>query len=326
MSGKRPTVGSIAVHNGLVTQDQVDECLAIQRVMAKKGFDMPLGQIMVEKYYLEEKALRAILKAQESAGDERDRTRRWVSSRIRTLTAEENQLLIEHVSQLRIVDLEELDHCIEIQQALAELGITKRLGEIIIERGWIDRNAVRDILVARRGNLGAEPRGLSMAEEAAERIEPARGSTRIVERERFLFGQIAIERKLVDLAQVEEMLACQRRFKELGVIKRLGELLVERGWLSLPDVRRVLDLQRMRFGRINWLDLSGETFEPSEHDRWFRDWLLRSGLVEPEQVQECLYILEVFHEMGFATKTLANVVVDRGYLEAKTVRDALFER
>ncbi len=324
MSAKRPSVGAIAVHNALVSQDQVDECLAVQRVMSKKGFDMPLGQILVEKYYLEEKALRAILKAQESAADEGDQTKRWVAKRVRTLTAEENQLLIEHVSQLRIIDLEELDHCIEIQQALAELGITKRLGEILIERGWIDRNAVRQILVERRARLGAEPRGLSLAAEAAERVEPAKGATRVVERERFLFGQIAVERGLTEIAHVEDMLECQRRFKELGVIKRIGELLVERGWLSVPDVRRVLDLQRMRFDRIHWLDLSGDTFQPSEHDRWFRNWLLETGLMEPEQVQECLYILEVFHERGFTSKSLANVVVDRGYVEAKAVRDILF--
>ena len=57
--------GHLVVRNKLSTQDQVDECIDIQRRLEDKGSLEKLGDIMVSKGYLTENQLHLILKAQQ---------------------------------------------------------------------------------------------------------------------------------------------------------------------------------------------------------------------------------------------------------------------
>ena len=316
-------LGALALENGLVTAEELDACLTIQSMMRDVGFDMPIGQVLVEKYYLDEISLRTILRAQAKSAD-RDLTRRWTNLRMRSLTEEENRVLIDQVSRMGTIGLGELDQCIQIQQALRQFGIAKHLGEILVEKGSIERSAVRAILSGESDRLGRSARTRSLAEEAegayAPPDPPGPG------RESLHFGRIAVELGVSTAAQVDEILGCQVRLKEVGVAKRIGELLVERGWINGSQLLRILDQQSFRFGRIRRIDQSGGHLRAPESEEWFGRWLEESGLLAPEQIQECLYILGLFHRMGFQSKTLANVVVDRGYVDRKTIDELLFDR
>jgi len=57
--------GHLVVRNRLATQDQVDECIEIQRKLEEKGSLEKLGDIMISKGYLTENQLHLILKAQQ---------------------------------------------------------------------------------------------------------------------------------------------------------------------------------------------------------------------------------------------------------------------
>ncbi len=57
--------GHLVVRNKLATQEQVDECIEIQRRLEEKGSLEKLGNIMISKGYLTENQLRLILKAQQ---------------------------------------------------------------------------------------------------------------------------------------------------------------------------------------------------------------------------------------------------------------------
>lgn len=58
--------GKIALKNGLVTKEQLVECLQEQRRNPKLG---PIGQIMLDKGYLNDQQLEAILKTQQRLKD-----------------------------------------------------------------------------------------------------------------------------------------------------------------------------------------------------------------------------------------------------------------
>ena len=63
---------------------------------------------------------------------------------------------------------------------------------------------------------------------------------------RSLFGRMAIARRLITEAQLDEVLAEQ---KSADNPRRLGELLVSKGYLTDADVEKLLRLQQTRFRR-----------------------------------------------------------------------------
>ena len=322
-----PSLGRIAVHNDLITQDQLDECLAVQVVMRERGFDMPLGQILIEKFYLDQPSIRAMLRAQRTADDEAE-TRQRIDRMVK-FTAAEHDCLVERIGALKLVDLADLDSSIEIQQALAELGIDKMLGEVLIERGLIGKTVIRDILDRHatttgllRFGKGLERRERTLAEEAAQEVSSTTGDFPGGETgwDALFFGAIARDLGCVDERQIAEILVCQARLKELGIIKRIGQLLIEREWLTLPDVRRILDQQKHRQGRIDWIGLQRiEKERPAAPDMRFARLLLENDLLSPQQIQECLYVAREVRALGFASKSLAQVIIDKQYLDRHVV-------
>ncbi len=324
MAKPRPSLGTIAVSKRLVTSDQLDECLAIQAVLERKRYQMPIGQILVERGYLEETELRGLLEAQGRTSREGELTLWWMNSGMGRMTPVENALLVRHVGRFHGVTLEQVDECIEIQQALAELGISRQLAAILVDKEYLPRDVAVRVIRTSGVEHGTSPRDRSLAIEAADLAPAPRDSAgRTGSRAKLLFGAIAVELGSLQEVQVRPGLQYQRRLKELGVVKRLGDLLVDRGWMSIPAVRRVLETQRLRFGRLRWVDLASQSFAPNAADRWFGQWLFDERLLGPQQIQECLYILQEMHRMGFSRKTLANVVVDRGFLSASKVADIL---
>ncbi|MBI4576240.1 MAG: protein kinase [Planctomycetes bacterium] len=66
----------------------------------------------------------------------------------------------------------------------------------------------------------------------------------MIDRVLALFGQIAVGRRYATAEQVKEALGIQRRMRDLGLApRRLGDILVEKGYLSPEQVDRVARLQ-----------------------------------------------------------------------------------
>lgn len=65
------------------------------------------------------------------------------------------------------------------------------------------------------------------------------------------FGEIAVRERLASRQAVQECLDIQGKLKSFGVEpKRVGEILVEKGYLREEDVKRILDIQRMGGSRM----------------------------------------------------------------------------
>jgi hypothetical protein len=114
----------------------------------------------------------------------------------------------------RFVLPEDLDECLGIAEKLRMMGLSKRIGEILIDQGYLSGDHVRWILQRQ------EPPGPVTAEASR-------------------FGELAVLNGFVAARLVQRGLKAQR----------LGEILVGEGSMRAPDRDAVLALQqRLRAG------------------------------------------------------------------------------
>ncbi|MBI4613622.1 MAG: hypothetical protein HY720_08440 [Planctomycetes bacterium] len=314
-AGPSMDLGEVAVFNGLISREQLDECLGIQAEVAAAGLSIPLWQILVEKFYLDRPSIRAIQKALRggaAAGQEVERFE------IVKFTPAEHDVVIERCRTSGLISPERVDECFDIQTALDRFGIDKQLCEIVLAKGYVGRELVQDILEKH------EERRKDLIKEVVPEGPPAQeiGASPL------LFGQIAIQKELISGELIDEILHCQAKLKEVGVAKRIGELLVERGWLRTPDVQRVLALQKQMYGQFRWEAMELAALDHPD-DIEFRGLLLSNDILGEEEIKECQYVLSVMHGLGFAKKRLSDVVVDKAFLDreiavgiVKTIADA----
>jgi serine/threonine-protein kinase len=71
---------------------------------------------------------------------------------------------------------------------------------------------------------------------------------------KFLFGEIALKKKLVTRAQVEECLQIQEKLKEMGIVKTLGAIMHDKKYLTMMEVKEIL---REMTGTKDWNAIEG---------------------------------------------------------------------
>ncbi len=132
MKGADPLLlGQIAIHEGLVTPDQLAECLKIQ-----ESSDPPrrLGQILIDKGYLARERLESLMAIQRL--------------RVDTIAADPDRgglfgqiaLRLGHITQLQ------LDECLREQQQLSRHGSPVLLGQIFLRKNFITTDQFLEIL------------------------------------------------------------------------------------------------------------------------------------------------------------------------------------
>jgi hypothetical protein len=123
----------------------------------------------------------------------------------------------------KAVTKDQLEECLRLQR---EQQYYKSIGTIMVEKGYIDRDRVGQLLKLQEENL----------KEAAGVGDAGSGET--------LFGTVAVMKRFTTLSQVEECLEEQRRLRRLGIFLRLGEILISRGYMTVKQVLSVLERQR----------------------------------------------------------------------------------
>ncbi len=123
-SGNEILFGRIAVHNGLVSMEQLDECLGLQRARAPSKH---VGQIMIERGLIDDVQARAILAAQ------RRRLHRDSNS---DRVSKEGELADALIAD-GTVDRAALDRARKAQGAMQERGLSPSLGDILVQQGAI---------------------------------------------------------------------------------------------------------------------------------------------------------------------------------------------
>ena len=121
-------------------------------------------------------------------------------------------------------------------------------------RGWVDEQTLDNVLCDCGPGLSAE--GLlerlimhgqietTQAEQARQFIKEKTRAMKVSSGERFRidrsFGQIALERGWIEVAQLEEALLEQERLRRLRLNFRIGEVLVRMEALNVDQAREIL--------------------------------------------------------------------------------------
>ncbi len=138
-------LGRIAVEKGLLTEAQLRECVRDQK-NAPQGAEKPLGVVMLARGLINQDDLERLLQEQ--------------NRRLRALDSYQSmqkveylfgQLMVRHNKATQI----QVNKCLETQQRMAEQGVSPvpRLGEILVEHGYVDRATVAEILKMQNKDL-----------------------------------------------------------------------------------------------------------------------------------------------------------------------------
>ncbi len=139
---------------------------------------------------------------------------------------EEERLFRRIVKENDLLTPEQLSRCEKIQQA-ESVGKSrvKPLVIVCIEQGLVDDKLLQEILELERGYLD------DGADAKAD----------------LLFGEIAVERSFCSAEQLDQTFRAQRQAK--GKRRRIGQVLVELGYLTPYQVSQILQVQGKRVGR-----------------------------------------------------------------------------
>ena len=113
----------------------------------------------------------------------------------------------------------QLKECVTLQQ---EATIPRRLGDIMLARGYLDAAQVRDIL-AIQGKTGETT---SMPKTKSER--------------RRLLGEILVETGAIDRKTLTAVLKRQQLLRRSGINPRLGEILIAIGKITRGQLKKAL--------------------------------------------------------------------------------------
>ncbi|MBI4566308.1 MAG: protein kinase [Planctomycetes bacterium] len=121
--------GRLALHEGLITREQVNDCLAAQ----ERNPARPLGAIMVARGYLREEDVQRLLAMQQ---------------RIMSETTSHGRLLGRILIERGLATEFQVHECLRLQGRLIDLDIRPipRLGEIMIRHGYLTKEALETAL------------------------------------------------------------------------------------------------------------------------------------------------------------------------------------
>ncbi len=136
-------LGQIAVERGLISKAQLEDCVRAQQ---KEKVPQPLGGLLVSRGLLKDEQLAGLL------GEQSRRVEVLESfKKLQKADYLFGQLLVKDnlATQLQI------NKCLEIQLKMAEKGVTPipRVGELLVEHGFVDRKTVADVLKLQSKNV-----------------------------------------------------------------------------------------------------------------------------------------------------------------------------
>lgn len=133
-SRNRLLIGQIAIELGFTTPERLQECIDLQagQVQAK-----PIGTLLVENAVLTPEQLTAVIEEQKKRNLE---TLPYAPTQRGTIAF--GRLIVDR----GLVKQEHVNEALRAQQDLADRGIRKRLGELLVESGHLAPEAVPDIL------------------------------------------------------------------------------------------------------------------------------------------------------------------------------------
>lgn len=135
---KHRLFGILAMSLGLITKEQLDECLAIQEQSTARN---PLGAILLAQGYMSEKQVREILAIQ-------SKTKKKPGTS--ASTARRKKLLGEILVERGHIDRQTLENVLQRQRLLRQNGLMSRLGELLLAIGKITNDQLAEALTMQK--------------------------------------------------------------------------------------------------------------------------------------------------------------------------------
>ncbi len=126
--------GRIAVKKGFITEEQLKECIEIQKRSAEPQL---LGIILRDKGYINREQLREIVEYQKK------HMRRPATDP----EEQKSDIAFGFIAvKLKYTTLDRVYECVREQTKAAKLGLYFRLGEVFVKKGYLTSEQVKDIL------------------------------------------------------------------------------------------------------------------------------------------------------------------------------------
>jgi serine/threonine protein kinase/Tfp pilus assembly protein PilF len=131
-------LGSLAVREGFVSAQQVEECVSLQK---QATAPRKLGEILIDKGYITPKRLAAILDIQ--------------TRQVRIVAADPARggLFGQIALDLGFVAAENVNQALEEQALLSRSGSPAMLGQILLRKGWLQTGQFLEILKVQRRSI-----------------------------------------------------------------------------------------------------------------------------------------------------------------------------
>ncbi|MBI4613251.1 MAG: serine/threonine protein kinase, partial [Planctomycetes bacterium] len=126
-------LGEIAVREGFLSLDQIEECVGLQE---KEDAYRPLGALLIEKGYLEPRQLHTILEIQQQSAFQHERLER----------KRENDRIFSKICLSRgLVTFEQVNECLKVQTRKQKKGVFIPLSRLLLQKGHLSSEQVREV-------------------------------------------------------------------------------------------------------------------------------------------------------------------------------------
>ncbi len=277
--------GKLAVSLGFAAPSEINECIRLQAKEREAGNKVPLGRLLVDKAYLEEAQVLAILSIQENQIVGCPPCGKWYR-------AEQGKVPTT------------CKHCGNPLRPATEMGaldprdLLAGAAETMAGPGSAPPDVTQYVDETKRslpavgGGFGPRPAG---SEGRGQKPAPTH------------LGRLAVELGLITQVQLDECLALQRRSQPP---KPLGRILQERGYLAPEQVTKLLAEQERRIGRESGL--------PAHVARRTQigELAVQQGFLNREDLNRLLREQAQNSEAGYK-QSLGRVLLDKGVLTPK---------
>ncbi|MHC4661563.1 MAG: protein kinase domain-containing protein [Planctomycetota bacterium] len=274
--------GKVAKEKGFVDEDQVLTAFAIREERSKMGAQVRLSEIMIEDEMITPEQLQEIMAEQEKY-----------------------MLLCPGCSRHYPVSIHEKDQPFTCPDCSRPLAPAEKAAEVMSAQETIDSGS----------HFGT----LEDMSSATKYFEESRDLTTEETREirpELLFGKVALEYGFTTRDRVIE---CAREQETVRRDRKIGEIMVEKGYLSDEEVATILDLQRKS------LELPMDETKQRKDQILFGRLLIAEGLITEEQLRDALKEKTRREQLGQKVQ-LGQILVEGGFLTVDQAQDMLFKQ
>lgn len=111
-----------------------------------------------------------------------------------------------------------------------------------------------------------------------------------------LFGKIAVKNQMLPEILIDEALEIQAKLSSQGKHKNLGEILLEKGYMTSEEVMAILQIQSKYINR--------------ERDILYGKIAIKNGLVTKTQILECVEL----QKTQTSTDRIGEILVRKGFI------------